>query len=166
MRQIARRAGVGPATLYRRFPTRQELVNEAFLREFRSCRAIVDEAVADPDPWRGLCTVIERITALNAQNQGFTEAFLSAYPGAVDLAAHRSEMLQKVGALTRRAQTAGALRPDFVIDDFLIVLMGGRGLAAIPAAARDGAARRYAALAIDAFRAPDPGLLHADESGY
>lgn len=38
MRQIARRADVGPATLYRRFPTKQILVDEAFEYELRSCR--------------------------------------------------------------------------------------------------------------------------------
>lgn len=43
MREIARRAGVGPATLYRHFPTKQMLVADAFADQLRACRAIVDE---------------------------------------------------------------------------------------------------------------------------
>jgi AcrR family transcriptional regulator len=155
MREIARRAGVGPATLYRRFPAKQELVLEAFMDEFRACSAIVREAAADPDPWRGFCAVIEHITILNAGNQGFTDAFMAAYPDAVDFAAHRAEMTREVAAISRRAIAAGKLRADFTLDDFLLVLLAGRGLTALPAADRAGAARRFAALAIEGLRATD-----------
>lgn len=81
MREIARRAGVGPATLYRRFPTKQILVSEAFADQLHACRAIVDQGCADPDPWRGLCLVIEKICELHARDRGFTEAFLVGLPG-------------------------------------------------------------------------------------
>lgn len=80
-RKIARRAGVGPATVYRRFPARQDLVAAAFADQLRACRTIVDEGSAAPDPWQGLCLVIERICELHARDRGFTEAFLSAFPG-------------------------------------------------------------------------------------
>ncbi|MGX1032686.1 AcrR family transcriptional regulator [Streptomyces ambofaciens] len=50
MREVARRAGVGPATLYRRFPAKQELITEACKDQLRACRAIVDEGLAHPDP--------------------------------------------------------------------------------------------------------------------
>jgi AcrR family transcriptional regulator len=53
MRDIARRAQVGPATLYRRFPTKQILIDEVFADELHSCRAIVDDGCSDPDPWHG-----------------------------------------------------------------------------------------------------------------
>ena len=51
MREIARRAGVGPATLYRHFPTKETLVTEALAGQMHACRAIVDDGLADPDPW-------------------------------------------------------------------------------------------------------------------
>jgi AcrR family transcriptional regulator len=78
VREIARRAGVGPATLYRRFPTRQQLVDEAFADELRACEQIVDDAVSDPDPWRGFGSVVEELTVLNSRNRGFVDAFMSA----------------------------------------------------------------------------------------
>src|SRR3569833_578980 len=95
MREVARLAGVGPATLYRRFPTKQLLVTEAFTDQMRACQAIIDEGLADPDPWRGFRLVIERICELHAHDRGFTEAFVSAFPGALDLAAARARALTR-----------------------------------------------------------------------
>jgi AcrR family transcriptional regulator len=156
MREVARRAGVGPATLYRRFPTKEALVTEAFTGEVRACRAIVEEGLADPDPWRGFCLVIEKICELHARNRGFTAAFMSAFPDAVDVTAGRGHALSSVAGLARRAQDAGRLRPDFVMDDLILLLMANRGIRAASPAAAVTASRRFAALAIQALQtAPD-----------
>jgi AcrR family transcriptional regulator len=153
MREVARRAGVGPATVYRRFPTKQELVDEAFADELRTCAQIVDDACADPDPWRGFRVVVEELTVLNARNRGFVDAFMSAHPRTEVFAAHRAALLRKLAALGDRARAAGSLRADYEVDDLLLVLLAGRGLAAAPSADRPVTARRFAALAVDAFRA-------------
>ncbi|WP_313543547.1 TetR/AcrR family transcriptional regulator [Leifsonia aquatica] len=155
MREVARHAGVGPATLYRRFPTKQILVDEAFAEELRACRGIVIDGCADPDPWRGFCTVIESISVLNGRNHGFVEAFLSASPSDQSFTVHRTALLQMLADLAARAQATGGLRPDFVIDDLVLVLLTGRALSTTPVDGRTAAARRFAALAIDAFRASD-----------
>jgi AcrR family transcriptional regulator len=136
MRVIARRAGVGPATLYRHFPTKETLVTEAFAEEMRACRAIVDEGLAAPDPWHG-----------------FTAAFMTAYPGAADFAALRRHSLSSAAELARRAKEAGHLRSDFVLDDLILVFMANDGIRAASPAARVAASRRFAALAIQAFQA-------------
>ena len=153
MRVIARRAGVGPATLYRRFPTKETLVTEAFAQEMRACRAIVDEGLADPDPWRGFCLIVEKICALHARNRGFTAAFMASYPGAADFAVLRQHSLRSVAELARRAKAAGRLRPDFVLDDLIIMLMANDGIRAASPAAQVAASRRFAALALQAFQA-------------
>lgn len=152
MREIARRAQVGPATLYRRFPTRQAIIDEAFAVELQTCRGIVVDGCADEDPWRGLTSVIERLTALNVRNRGFVDAFMSADPAADMFAEHRRELLGLLDDLGRRAQSAGELRRDFVIDDLILILLTGRGLSAVNDGARDAAARRFAMLAIDGLR--------------
>ncbi|MFG1927825.1 TetR/AcrR family transcriptional regulator [Cryptosporangium sp. NPDC048952] len=151
MREIARRAGVGPATLYRRFPTKESLVTEAFEEQMRACGAIVDEGAADPDPWRGFCTVIEKIFDLHARDRGFTAAFISAYPHAIDFTEGRAYALTTMGALARRAKEAGRLRQDFVIDDLILVLMANGGIQAKSPAARIAASHRFAELAIRGF---------------
>jgi AcrR family transcriptional regulator len=160
MREIARRAGVGPATLYRRFPTKETLVTEAFTEQMQACHVIVDEGLADPDPWHGFCLVIEKICALHARSRGFTAAFMSTYPGALDFTADRQYALRVIAELARRAKEAGRLRPDFVVDDLILVLMANSGIRAASPAAAVAASRRFAALAIAAFQAsPEAGPL-------
>ena len=153
MREIARRAGVAQATLYRRFPTKQALVTEAFKEQMGACHAIVAEGVADPDPWHGLRRVIEKVCELHARDRGFTAAFASAFPGAMDVAADRRYALRATAELARRAKEAGHLRPDFVLDDLVLMLMANSGIRAASQAARVAASRRFAALAIRSFQA-------------
>ncbi len=156
MRTIARRAGVGPATLYRRFPTKQSLVVEAFADQMHACLAIVEAGLADPDPWHGFSIVVERICELHARNRGFTAAFMSTFPNAVDFAAIRSRTMALAAELVGRARESGRLRPDFVLDDLVLVIMANSGIGATSPNAQVAASRRFAALAIQAFRAsPD-----------
>jgi AcrR family transcriptional regulator len=156
MREIARDARVGPATLYRHFPTKQHLATEAFTAEMQACRAVVDDGLADPSPWRGLCRVIERLSVLHARNRGFTEAFLATFPDAVDLATERRAALDAVAELARRARTDGDLRTDFSPQDLVLTLMATRGLDALPESARVAASRRLAELVIGGLRSPAP----------
>ncbi|WP_158887930.1 TetR/AcrR family transcriptional regulator [Amycolatopsis anabasis] len=153
MREIARGAGVGPATLYRHFPTKELLVTEAFTDQMRACYVVAEEGFADPDPWRGFCFVIEKVCELQARDQGFTAAFMSTYPNAVDFTADRERTLKSIAELARRAKDAGHLRPDFVLDDLILILMANSGIHAPSSVARVAASRRFAALAIQAFQA-------------
>ncbi|MCO5993864.1 TetR/AcrR family transcriptional regulator [Actinoallomurus rhizosphaericola] len=154
IREIARRAGVGPATLYRRFPTKRLLVTEVFTDEMHACHAIVEEGRADPDPWHGFCAVIERLCELHARNRGFTDAFMATFPDAIDLAAGRRQTLDAIAELARRAKEAGRLRLDFVLDDLILMLMANRGIHTTSTAAQVAASRRFAAFMIRAFQAP------------
>lgn len=105
MREIAGRAEVGPATLYRRFPTRQALITEAF-------------------------------------------------------AGQRERALRAVGEPTRRAKAGGRLRPDVVLADLILALRANSGVRAETPAEALVAARRFAALQIEGFRArPGASLL-------
>jgi AcrR family transcriptional regulator len=166
MREIARRAGVGPATLYRHFPTKEMLVTEALTVQMRACHAIIEEGLAAPDPWHGFCLVIEKVCALHARDRGFTAAFMSAYPNAMDFAADREYALSSIAGLARRAKEDGRLRADFVLDDLILMLMANGGIRASSPAASVAASRRFAVLAIQAFQAspqapplPPPGQL-------
>ncbi|WP_329359935.1 TetR/AcrR family transcriptional regulator [Streptomyces sp. NBC_01483] len=152
MREIARRAGVGPATLYRHFPTKQVLATEAFADQLRACRTIVDDGCADPDPWRGLCLVIEKICELHARDRGFSEAFMSSFPGAPDVAG-REYTVKAVAGLAQRAKDAGHLRSDFVLDDLILILMANKGIHTRSTDTQVMASRRFAGLAIQAFEA-------------
>jgi AcrR family transcriptional regulator len=58
-REIARRAQVGPATVYRHFPTKEALLAEAFVEQMARCSALVEEGLSAGDPWSGFCLVID-----------------------------------------------------------------------------------------------------------
>jgi AcrR family transcriptional regulator len=152
MRDIARRADVGAATLYRRFPTRQALIDEAFAVQFAACRAVVEDACAQDDPWRGFTDAVRGLLALHVRNRGFVDALL-ARTASETFTHHRRELLAMLGRLARRAQQQGDLRSDFQLGDLVIVLAAGRGLAAGSQESRQRAARRFADLAIAGFRA-------------
>lgn len=106
----------------------------------------------------GLCSVLEGLCVLNVRNHGFTDAFSATADGAGAVTVHRASLLRMLTGLFRRAQDAGALRRDAVVDDLVLLLLAGRGLAALPVDRREAAARRFAALAIDGLRAGNPPL--------
>ena len=78
---------------------------------------------------------------------------MAAFPGAADFAALRRHSLRSAAGLARRAKGAGHLRPDFVVDDLVLVFMANDGIRAASPAARAAASRRFAMLAIQAFHA-------------
>ena len=110
--------------------------------------------------------MIEKICELHARNRGFAVAFRSAFPDAMDVTAGRDYALNSVAELARRAKDAGHLRPDFVLDDLILMLMANDGIHATSPATRVAASRRFAALAIQAFQAsPEASPPSAAASG-
>ncbi|MFD7923852.1 TetR/AcrR family transcriptional regulator [Streptomyces sp. NPDC059740] len=175
MATVARQAGVGVATLYRRFRTRDELVREVFADQLDACTAAFVQALEDPDPWRGFCHVIEKVCALQVAERGFTEAFLTAFPEAsADHSRRRLQGEHGFALLVRRAQDAGALRKDFHPSDLTVVLLANNALGATPDPA--AASRRLVGYLLDSFRAPAAhtrlpppaglGLRHLVPSGH
>jgi AcrR family transcriptional regulator len=72
MHAIARRAGVGIGTLYRRFPTRGALIAAAFEEDMQEFARAVDTALDEPDPWAGFCSYIQTMTRMQARDPGLT----------------------------------------------------------------------------------------------
>jgi AcrR family transcriptional regulator len=165
MAAIARRAGVGVATLYRRFPTKESLVLEAFTEQFAVCQAVIDEALTDPDPWRGFRTVLEQVCLLQATDRGFTAAFVASFP---DMHSEvRDRTWQGFAALVQRAKDSGQLRADFSPHDLTLVLLANSGLTGVPVEVAVAASQRLVAYLLEAFRAgtgslPPPVPLSLD----
>jgi AcrR family transcriptional regulator len=153
MAAIARHAEVGVATLYRRFPTKESLVTEVFADQFAACVSVVDDALADPDPWHGFCSVIEKVCTMQALDRGFSAAFVAAFPHVIDVERERDNAIAGFAELIRRAKQTGQLRADFVQDDLALLLKANSGLADGSGPSALAASRRLVAYLLSAFRA-------------
>jgi AcrR family transcriptional regulator len=157
IRVIARRAGVAAATVYRHFGTKEALLSEALAQQTATCAAIVEEAAAEEDPWRGFSLLVEKIMEMHALDRSFARAFASRLPEAVHFGAERDRVLRMLLELVRRTKEAGRLRADFVLEDFSLALMANEGIRAETPEMRAAASRRFAALMLQSFRAePSP----------
>ncbi len=156
MTEIARRAGVGVATLYRRFPTKESLVTEVFADQLTNCAAVVHDALDDPDPWRAFCRVVGELCEMQSRDRGFSAAFLSRFPNALPVDEERARAEEAFARLVLRAKESGRLRPDFTPEDLNLVLMANNGLVADSVEATVAASRRLVAYFLQAFQAGDP----------
>jgi AcrR family transcriptional regulator len=159
LENIARRADVGIATLYRRFPTREALIEETFELKALDYLRAAEEALRADDAWDGFRRYIERICKIQAEDRGSTDVLTTTFPTAKKLEAHRKESHKKAGELIERAKKQGALRADFVIGDLIFILMAnGAFLQATRDVAPD-AWKRYVALLLDALKEGDTSPL-------
>ncbi|MFG1695250.1 TetR/AcrR family transcriptional regulator [Nonomuraea sp. NPDC049309] len=164
MAAIARRAGVGVATLYRRFPSRESLVTAVFSDQVAECAGAVDEALADPDPWHAFQTLVEKVCAMQVADKGFTAAFMTAFPEAIDFERMRRRAEQGLAEVVRRAKAAGRLRADFAIADLVVLMQANGGVAAMAGESAAVASRRLVAYMLQAFRAGSPAGNAAEDN--
>jgi AcrR family transcriptional regulator len=158
MATLARRAGIGVATLYRHFPNREALLTAVFDRHLTQCVTVVDDALADPDPWQSFRTAVETLAAMQATGHELTTAFATALPNALDHGTRRRDTERKLTELIRRAKTTGRLRADFRIEDLVLLLKAVSGVATSTTEATAGS-RRLVAYLLQSFETgPDRPL--------
>ncbi|MEV0530699.1 helix-turn-helix domain-containing protein [Kitasatospora sp. NPDC050463] len=150
--QIAKEAGVGNATLYRHFPTREALIGEVFADAAALIADAGEEALAAEDAWGAIERYFERIFELVAADRGINDLVTQAIPTTPAMTGISRQNAATVGALVARAQEQGTMRPDVVAMDLLFML--GPLCRALPATTelRADLWRRYLALLLDGFR--------------
>jgi|SRR4051812_16470296 len=120
LEDIARRAGVGIGTLYRNFPTRQDLFEAVYVEEINQLSAAAT-AVADLPPWEALTTWLERFVEYVATKRAIIEALNRE---SAMFRSCRVTMYEAGEPLLARAQEAGEVRPDASFDDLLRMVSG------------------------------------------
>ncbi|MGP3963388.1 TetR/AcrR family transcriptional regulator [Nonomuraea sp. 3N208] len=155
---IAREAGVGKATLSRRFATREELINAVFADRMDAYAAATAEALADPDPWHGFIGFIQAVCAMQAADRGFADVLAMTFPAAKALEGRRAEAYDGFLELIARAQAGGHLRADFTSQDLVILLMANAGVVAATQDAAPDAWRRLVGQMLRAYATPGTDL--------
>ena len=145
---VARRAGVGERTLYRRFPTKGELVRAALDHSIaEELGPAMAEARRSMDPLRGLTKLIGTAIMLGAQDQNLLIAASRAGSLTPDVSDTLNETLME---LVRRGQRAGRIRADLVADDLPRLIAMLYSVLSTMDTTSDGW-RRYVALVMDAI---------------
>jgi AcrR family transcriptional regulator len=147
LEDIARRAGVGIGTLYRHFPTRGDLIEAVYVEEVETlCRSAED--LRDAEPWDALVGWLRGFVAYVATKQALAEELFAANRDAEVVKSCRVAFYGAGEPLLKRAQDAGAVRPDISIDE--VVQMVG-GIAKIQSADAAGI-DRILSVALDGLR--------------
>ncbi len=152
---IAKRAGVANATLYRHFPTREELVLATYEREVGRLVDAADVLLRDKPPPEALRTWVQRLAAYAVTKHGLADALRKATTPGNDLSS-TSTYDAIVGALDRLLQanvSAGVLRPDLDADDVILAFAGLWQLD--PASDWSAQAQRIYDIVTSGIRAPD-----------
>lgn len=161
--EVAKEAGLGVGTVYRRFPNREALIGALFDDMVVSIKRIADEAVALPRAWDGLVHFMTDMLATQAHDKGLRDAMIAQE---MHLDVHDPEKGQAVreivqpmfDTLIERAQREGDLRADVTSTDIAVLLITAVSMLELTAPVAPGNWRRHLSVMIDGLRArPDGG---------
>jgi AcrR family transcriptional regulator len=154
LEEIARRAGVGIATLYRRFPSRVELLDAVLAQTVQAHVEVAEQALATDDPWDGFAYYLEETSRLQAANRGLNDVMGMRFPRATAVEAAKARLFDLVAQVVARAQQSGQLRADLTLEDLAFLnWANARILQAGRAAGAPDAWRRHLGFLLDGFRA-------------
>ena len=151
--EIAKRAGTGNATLYRRFPTRSDLVAAVFADRMAEHRDAVEVALADPDPWEGFAGYLRTAAEMQTRDRGIADLVTMELATAPEIEELRAEAFAGLVRLVERAQAARALRTDFTTEDVVVLLMANAGLVERAHGVAGAASARLVHVLLDGLRA-------------
>ncbi|WP_043629114.1 TetR/AcrR family transcriptional regulator [Nonomuraea candida] len=155
LEEIARRAGIGSATLYRRFGDRDGVIKAAFETYFaEEVEPLVVAARDAADPGQALRRALTAAVDTLAAHHGLLKAARQAGAFTVDIAAR---FMGPLGAVLARAQQSGQVRGDLAVRDLAAIIVMALATAH-PADPAHQDPRRYLALLLAGLRPSDDAL--------
>ncbi|HEY2478593.1 MAG TPA: TetR family transcriptional regulator [Solirubrobacterales bacterium] len=153
--EIAARAGVGEATLFRRFPTKDDLITAIIGVQFEEAAALAGSCLKEEDPWRGLERFLYEMAARASVDHGVSDAAKERCMASPTLAAERRRIIDLTSQLVRRAQKAGVVRDDIAGQDLMFLMSAVASLGDLPfPGLREDLWKRYLGIVLDGLR-PD-----------
>jgi AcrR family transcriptional regulator len=159
--EIARHAGVGVATAYRRFPEKEQLIEALFDDRLEQIAALAERCAADPDAWHGLVEFFEGNVALQSTDQGLKELVFGSPHAIARVQEARERILPAVQTLLARTQAAGQTRADLTDTDVALIQFMLTSLADLTRDADPEVWRRHLRLVLDGLRTPEPEEMPA-----
>jgi AcrR family transcriptional regulator len=151
--EITRHAGVGMGTLYRHFPTKEDLIDAVLEDAFAEIVELAERADAEEDAWAGLTGYLEQSLALHAANRGLKDMLATSEHGRERAQAMRARIRPVLARLIERAQSQGALRHDFTAEDLPVVFWTTGRVIETTGGVAPNHWRRFLALVLDGMRA-------------
>src|SRR3954469_18705229 len=152
LHDIAHRAGVGVGTAYRRFANKEEVIDAYFEDKLDQVAERANEALQDPDPWRGLVTYVELASALQAEDRGLMQIFRNPARGQRRGAPASPRIAPLIVALVESAREDGKLRADFEGTDLPMIQLALTTLMDATRSFEPSLYRRYLAIFLDGMR--------------
>src|SRR5690348_6981256 len=121
LNDVAHHAGVGVGTVYRRFPDKAQLIDELFEERLEEIHALIETAIADPDPWHGLSSFLENVSKIQASDRTVKELLFNTPCCAERVPKMQAKMFPLATVLVKQAQESGQLRPDAAAQDVPMV---------------------------------------------
>jgi AcrR family transcriptional regulator len=131
--EVAARAGVGKGTVYRHFPTKEALVQALLDDYWRRVEELLEQALANSDPWVGFVTLIEGTFAIKDEHRAACD-ILMASPADRPGPPLSGRLHEALATLFARAQEAGSARRDVPVEAVPVML---RSLSAAVKASRE-----------------------------
>jgi AcrR family transcriptional regulator len=149
---VARQAGVGVGTVYRRFPDKASLADALFEERIGALVQMAERAAENPDAWAGLVTFLAQATEMLASDRGLRQLLLYAVEGHDRAIYARDKMRPAVDGVLKRAQADGQVRADVSATDVPIIEFMLAAVAEYTHDVRPLVWRRYLTLILDALR--------------
>jgi AcrR family transcriptional regulator len=158
MPDVAKAAKVGVGTVYRHFPTKDDLIAGLVAERFRRLADRARECLETRDAWEGIADFIRFSAQLQADDRGLCEV-MGSRPELMDRSARAAGLPDLCEQLVNRAQRSGELRRDLAWEDIPMIACGLGRITQATAGPATGRWPRLVEIILDGLRAPGSAKL-------
>jgi len=158
MPDVAKAAKVGVGTVYRHFPTKDDLIAALVAERFERLAERAREDLEVEDAWEGIADFLRFSAQIQADDRGLCEV-MGSRPEVMDAAARAVGLPVLCDRLVKRAQRSGELRRDLVWEDIPMIACGLGRITQAAVGPATGRWPRLVEIILDGLRAPGSGKL-------